>query len=140
MNGETSTAGLLAAIERIEQTGRELQRAMAEGLASINGARERLLAGSAVSEMVADLVAEGGRDARLKASVAIEAYEHAVMVYRAGLIRAMVDDERLSFAQVARRMEVSRQMIARLYHYDEGEGDGSSCDSTDEPVPQTAAP
>ena len=41
------------------------------------------------------------------------------MMYRVGLIRAMVDEEKLSFAEVARRMGVSRQMIARLYSYDE---------------------
>jgi predicted DNA-binding protein (UPF0251 family) len=40
-------------------------------------------------------------------------------MYRVGLIRAMVDEEKLSFAEVARRMCVSRQMIARLYSYDE---------------------
>jgi hypothetical protein len=114
-----STPRLLEAIKRIEQTGEEAQRAIGEGIASIDGARERLVAGVPVSEIVADLIAQGGREARLRSSAAIEAYEHAVMVYRAGLIRAMVDEEKLSFAQVARRMGVSRQMTARLYRYDE---------------------
>ena len=41
------------------------------------------------------------------------------MLYRAGLIRAMVDDEKLSFTAVGRRLGVSRQMVARLYRYDE---------------------
>ena len=114
-----STPRLLEAIERIEQTGEEAQRAIGEGVASMDVARERLLAGVPVSEIVADLIAQGGRDARLRSSAAIEAYEHAVMVYRAGLIRVMVDEEKLSFAQVARRMGVSWQMTARLYRYDE---------------------
>jgi hypothetical protein len=114
-----STPWLLAAIKQIEQTGEEAQRAIGEGLASIEGARERLLAGVPVSEIVADLMAQGGREARLRSSGAIEAFEHAVMRYRVGLIRSMVDEEELSFAEVARRMGVSRQMIARLYRYDE---------------------
>jgi hypothetical protein len=114
-----STPRLLEAIKRIEQTGEEAQRAIGEGIASMDGARERLVAGAPVSEIVAELIAQGGRDARLRSSAAIEAYEHAVMVYRAGLIRAMVDEEKLSFAHVARRMGVSRQMTARLYRYDE---------------------
>jgi hypothetical protein len=114
-----STPWLLAAIKQIEQTGEEAQRAIGEGLASIEGARERLLAGVPVSEIVADLMAQGGREARLRSSGAIEAFEHAVMRYRVGLIRSMVDEEELSFAEVARRMGVSRQMIARLYRYEE---------------------
>jgi hypothetical protein len=114
-----ATPWLLEAIKRIEQTGEEAQRAIGEGLESIDGARERLMAGVPVSEIVADLMAEGGREARLRSSAAIEAFEHAVMMYRVGLIRAMVDEEKLTFAEVARRMGVSRQMIARLYRYHE---------------------
>jgi hypothetical protein len=39
-----STPRLLEAIKRIEQTGEEAQRAIGEGIASMDGARERLLA------------------------------------------------------------------------------------------------
>jgi len=119
MSRVASTAWLLEAIKRIEQTGKDAQTAIGEGLASIDGARRRLVADIPVSEIVADLMAQGGREARLRSSAAIEAFEHAVMMYRVGLIRAMVDEESLSFAEVARRMGVSRQMIARLYSYDE---------------------
>jgi hypothetical protein len=94
-------------------------RAIGEGIASIDGARERLVAGMSVSELVEDLIAKGGRETRLKSSAAVEAFEHAVMVYRVGLIRAMVDEEKLSFTEVGRRFGVSRQMIARLYRHDE---------------------
>jgi hypothetical protein len=111
-----STAWLLEAIKRIEQAGEEAQAAIGNGIVSTEVARERLLAGLPVSEIVADLIAQGGRETRLRASAAVDAYEHAVMVYRAGLVRAMVDEEHLSFAQVAQVMAVSRQMITRLYH------------------------
>ncbi len=114
-----STDSLLKAIERVEHTGEEAQRAIREGVASIDKAREQLIAGAPVSEIVVDLVARGGRDARLRSSAAIDAFEHAVMVYRVGLIRAMVDDEKLSFTEVGRRLGVSRQMIARLYRSDD---------------------
>jgi hypothetical protein len=119
MSRVASTPWLLEAIKRIEQTGEEAQRAIGEGLASVDGARERLMAGVPVSEIVADLMEQGGREARLRSSAAIASFEHAVMMYRVGLIRAMVDEEKLSFAEVARHMGVSRQMIARLYGYDE---------------------
>jgi hypothetical protein len=119
MSRVASVPRLLEAIKRIEQAGEDAQKAIGEGLASIDGARERLVAGVPVSEIVADLIAQGGRETRLRSSAAIEAFEHAVMVYRVGLIRAMVDEEKLTFAEIARRMGVSRQMIARLYRYDE---------------------
>ena len=114
-----STNWLLGAIERVEQAGDDAQRAIREGVASIDRAREQLVAGVPVSEIVDDLVARGGRDARLRSSAAIDAFEHAVMVYRVSLIRAMVDDEKLSFSEVGRRLGVSRQMVARLYRYEE---------------------
>lgn len=114
-----STNWLLEAIKRIEQIGEEAQRAISEGVASMDRARQQLVAGAAVSEIVDELIAQGGREARLRSSAAIDAFEHAVMLYRAGLIRAMVDDEQLSFTDVGHRLGVSRQMVARLYRYDE---------------------
>ena len=106
---------LLEAIERVERTGAEAQRAIADGVASIDSARQLLVAGTPVSRIVADLVKLGGRDARLRSSAAIDEFEHAVMIYRGGLIRAMVDDEKLSLTQVGRLLGISRQMTARLY-------------------------
>jgi hypothetical protein len=114
-----STDWLLEAIKRVEQTGEEAQRAIGEGVASIDTFRERLVAGAPASEIVDDGIAQGGRETRLRASAAIEAFEHAVMMYRVGLIRAMVDEEKLSFTEVGCRIGVSRQMIARLYRYDQ---------------------
>jgi hypothetical protein len=114
-----STNWLLEAIEQVEQTGEEAQRAIREGVASIESAREQLVAGAPVSQIVDDLIARGGREARLRSSTATDAFEHAVMVYRVGLIRAMVDDEKLSLSEVGRRLGVSRQMVARLYRSDE---------------------
>ena len=114
-----STNRLLEAIKRVEQAGEEAQRAIGEGVASIGRARDLLVGGWPVSEIVDDLVARGGRDARLRSSEAMAAFEHAVMLYRVGLIRAMVDEEKLSFTDVSRRLGVSRQMISRLYRFDD---------------------
>jgi len=65
MTPTASTAWLLEAIKQIEQTGDEAQRAIGNGVASTDMARERLVAGMPVSEIVADLIAQGGREARL---------------------------------------------------------------------------
>jgi hypothetical protein len=118
MSSVASTQWLLEAIKRVEQTGEEAQRAIGEGVESVDTARERLVAGAPVSEIVDELIAQGGREARLRSSAAVEAFGHAVMVYRVGLIRAMVDEEKLSFTEVGRRIGVTRQMISRLYRYD----------------------
>lgn len=118
-SSEANTNRLLEAIKRIELTGEEAQKAIRDGVASVEMARELLAAGAPVSELVDDLIARGGREARLRSSAAIDAFEHAVMVYRVGLIRAMVDDDRLSFTEIGRRLGVSRQMVARLYRFDE---------------------
>ena len=117
-----STNWLLEAIKQVVETGEAAQRAIGEGVASIDRARELLVAGVPVSEMVDDLIARGGRETRLTSSAAVDAFEHAVKVYRIGLIRAMVDDEQLSLTDVGRRLGVSRQMIARLYSSYEGPG------------------
>jgi DNA-directed RNA polymerase sigma subunit (sigma70/sigma32) len=77
------------------------------------------VAGAQVLQVVDYLIDRGGREARLRTSAAIDAFEHAIMVYRIGLIRAMVDDEKLSFTEVGRHLGVSRQMIARLYRANE---------------------
>ncbi len=114
-----STNRLLEAIERVEEAGDEAQKGIREGVASIDRARVQLVAGAPVSEIVDDLIARGGRQARLRSSAAIDAFEHAVMVYRVGLVRAMVDGEKLTFTEVGRHLGVSRQMIARLYGSDE---------------------
>ncbi len=114
-----TTNRLLEAIMRVEETGRAAQVAIGEGVASIDRAREKLLGGATVSQIVDDLVAQGGRETRLRSSAAINAFEHAIMVYRVGLIQAMVDDEKLSFSEVGRRLSVSRQMVARLYRRSE---------------------
>jgi hypothetical protein len=106
---------LLEAIERVERTGAEARRAIADGVASIDSARELLVAGTPVSSVVADLVKLGGRQARLRSSAAIGEFEHAVMIYRGSLIRAMVDDEKLTLTEVGRLLGISRQMTARLY-------------------------
>jgi hypothetical protein len=64
---------------------------------------------------VDQLLAKGGRDARLRAARAIGAFEHAVMVLRARTLRALVDEEKMTLTDVARMMSISRQMCSRLY-------------------------
>jgi hypothetical protein len=47
--------------------------------------------------------------------VAFREFEAAVTDYRASMIRALVDEDHLTFTEVGELTEASRQMVARLY-------------------------
>jgi predicted DNA-binding protein (UPF0251 family) len=45
----------------------------------------------------------------------MDLYERAVMRLRGGVVRALIDEENVSLTELAQRMGVSRQVVARLY-------------------------
>jgi predicted DNA-binding protein (UPF0251 family) len=47
--------------------------------------------------------------------LAFRELERAVADYRASKVRALVDEEQLTFTEVAKLTGVSRQIVARLY-------------------------
>jgi hypothetical protein len=73
------------------------------------------MAGKPLDEIVHDLIAGGGRQKRLGSAEAFRQYEQAVASMRAGVVRALVDEDGLSLTEVSRRLGVSRQAAARLY-------------------------
>jgi hypothetical protein len=66
-------------------------------------------------QLVQDVIEQGGKDVRLASTGAFEAYERAVTSYRSQVIRALVDEEGMTFTEVGALLAVSRQMAARLY-------------------------
>lgn len=112
-----STDWLLESIRRVERTGESARAAITRAVESIEGSRQQRIEGKPISSIVDDLMARGGRESRLKSAAAVDDFEHAIMEFRVGLIRALIDDEGLSFSEVGRRIGVSRQMVARLYRY-----------------------
>ncbi|MDX6287168.1 MAG: hypothetical protein QOG53_2653 [Frankiales bacterium] len=105
----------VASIDAIAQAADELRAALDSTLATLAPAREERLAGVGLVDIVSGLVARGGRTTRLAPTVAFREFELAVTAYRARAIQALVDDEHLTFTEVAKLTGVSRQMIARLY-------------------------
>jgi hypothetical protein len=97
------------AVEAVDAAARDVHAAM------LKDAVEERSGGSSVQAVVAGLVDRGGRNARLAPTVAYERFEATLTAYRARAIRALVDEEGLSFTDVGRLTGVSRQMVARLY-------------------------
>jgi DNA invertase Pin-like site-specific DNA recombinase len=73
------------------------------------------VAGDGLVDIIPALVARGGRETRLAPTRAYHAFERAITAYRARAIRELVDDEHMTYTEIAELIGVSRQMVARLY-------------------------
>ena len=105
----------VASIDAVAQAAEELRVALDSTLATLVPARQERLANVGMLEIVRGMAARGGRTTRLAPTVAFREFERAVTMCRARAVRALVDDEHLTFTEVANLTGVSRQMIARLY-------------------------
>ncbi len=103
---------LVAAIDRVADAGREACDAIALSIAALEVSRKARSEGESVAVVVDTLV---GREARLRSTAAFHEWERSSASMRAGVVRPLVDEDRLSLAEVAGRLEVSRQAAARLY-------------------------
>ncbi|MDQ1713470.1 MAG: hypothetical protein QOE45_2920 [Frankiaceae bacterium] len=102
-------------IDRVEGAGQALHRAVEDALDLLRQARSERLGGAELVDIVGRLVERGGRGVRLAPTVAYREFERAMTAYRAGAIRSFVDDDGLTYSEIAAMTGVSRQMIARLY-------------------------
>jgi hypothetical protein len=106
---------MIGAVDRVEVAARTLHEAVDALVAEIAEAGKGSRALRPVDEISLSLASRDFRGTRLQAMVALDEFTCAVMLFRAGMVRALVHDANLSFTQVADRMKVSRQMVARLY-------------------------
>jgi hypothetical protein len=111
----TSKDWLVVSVEAVESAARDAHAALDTVVEMLGQAARERTASSSVQAVVAGLMERGGRDTRLAPTVAFAQFEAAVTAYRALAIRALVDEEGLSFTAVGRLTGVSRQMVARLY-------------------------
>jgi hypothetical protein len=103
------------AIDRIERSAANLYEATEATVESLRQARADRLAGVDLVKVVDGLVERGGRQARLAPQVAFEAFERALGEYRSEAIRALVDEQHMTFSEVGDLTGVSRQIVAKLY-------------------------
>ena len=102
-------------IGEVERAAQALHDAVERTVGMLRRARADRLHGTEVVDIVGRLVDSGGRDTRRQADEAFADYERALSAFRAGTIRALVDDGGLSLAAVAQLTGASPQVVERLY-------------------------
>jgi hypothetical protein len=105
----------IASVDRIDGAANDLHEALERFVDALREARSGRLAGSGAVDITHGLVARGGRTLRLAPTVAFREFEAAVTDYRASMIRALVDEDHLTFTEIGELTGASRQMVARLY-------------------------
>jgi hypothetical protein len=113
----------IASIGRVEGAAHELHEALGRAMDGLCEAGSRRLAGG-LAPLTSSMVwwLAGGREARLAPTVALREFEATATDYRASMIRALVDQEHLTFTEVGELTGASRQMVARLYRRAGGGG------------------
>lgn len=103
------------AVERVAETGRLTCREIEHAVRELDAGRQARLSGRPVTEVADELIERGGPAIRNRTAQAFRDYERAIGALRAALVRTLVDEHGHTFTDVARRLTVSRQAIARLY-------------------------
>jgi hypothetical protein len=106
---------VIAAIDEIDRCRLAVTAAMDDARAVLAQAREERRTGVPVPDVLDNLLERDGRAKRLRVAAAFAAYERQAMEVRAAMVRELVDTEGMTLTAVAQRIEVSRQMAARLY-------------------------
>jgi len=113
-------------VGRIDEQDRgaanDLNEALERVMDVLRGGPEQTSCGVRVVDITQDLVAHGGRETRLAPTVAFRGFEAALTDFRASMVRALVDEDLMTFTEVGELIGVSRQMVARLYRRAGGSG------------------
>ena len=104
----------VSAARRVGVAGREACDAINSAVELLELLIQARLAGASHLE-IADDFGHGARALRMASVDAFREFERSVAVMRSSLVRILVDEFGLSFADVASRLAVSRQAVARLY-------------------------
>ena len=119
----------VAATEEVAAAGRAACNAIESAIRALEvGARARTT-GVPLVDVVDELIGAGGRDVRLATADAFHEFERALAVMRARVVCTLVEEDGLSLTEVALRLRISRQAVARLYQHAR-EGDGPAGDVT----------
>jgi hypothetical protein len=111
--GEALTEdSFVAAIDRVSDAGRRACSAIEAALGALDAGREARQSGATLAQVVDLLMSGGGREVRVGSAKALVDYERAIAAMRALVVRALVDEEGMSFTDVAARLRISRQAAA----------------------------
>jgi len=110
------------AAEQVATAGRAACAAIEAAVGALEvGVRARAT-GESLADIVDEMIDAGGRPVRLAAAEAFHGFERAVAEMRARVVCALIDEEGLSLTEVALRLRISRQAVARLYRQTKGDG------------------
>jgi hypothetical protein len=116
----------VASIDDVQRSANDLKAAIDRTMDALVEARVSRLAGVRLVDIVHGLVARGGRETRLGPARAFKAWEATITAYRAKAVRALVDEDHMTYTQIGELIGVSRQMVARLYRSAAAESDHST--------------
>jgi hypothetical protein len=105
----------IGSIEAVEHAARALQDAVDGTVGMLRRARAARLHGTALREIVRQLLEEGGADVRLRADEALAGYTAAITAYRARTIQTLVDEGGMTLPEVAALLAVPEEQVASLY-------------------------
>ena len=105
---------VLAAIEAVQRAAEAAARALTELRDGLEQSRRQRVMGMPLPLIVDAQLQADRLDARRRASAAIQEYEHAYMLVRAEIIRRLIEDHGYTLSEVAKGLQISRQMASRL--------------------------
>lgn len=113
----------VAAAEEVAAAGRAACEAIESAIRALDVGAQARSSSVPLVDIVDELISAGGRGVRLSAADAFHEFERAVAEMRARVVCMLVDADGLSYTEVARRLQISRQAVARLYRAAKEEGD-----------------
>jgi DNA-directed RNA polymerase specialized sigma24 family protein len=120
----------VASAEEVAAAGRAACDAIESAIRALDVAAQARSSGIPLADVVDELISAGGRGLRLSATDAFHEFERAVAEMRARVVGVLVDADGLSYTEVARRLQISRQAVARLYRAANEEGHEPAGDDT----------
>src|SRR4051794_30074858 len=118
---------LLARIDDVLRAAAAARAELEAAVDVLSPVRADRVAGVPLPTLAIRLAGEGAAP-RHAVAAAYREYEQSVAALRAQVVRALVDEEGATISDLARRMGVSRQTVARLYETGGGVGQELSTD------------
>jgi DNA-directed RNA polymerase specialized sigma24 family protein len=105
----------VVAAEEVAAAGRAACGAIESAVRALEVGAEARTRGVPLVDIVDELIGAGGRTVRLATADAFHEFERAVAEMRTRVVCTLVEEDGRSLTDVAVRLQISRQAVARLY-------------------------
>ena len=106
---------MIASIAATTDSGKAVADAIQTFLSHLEQARQRRASGADVLQVFEAQVADDSPLVRVQLGEALRRFEHEIRLFRALVVSVLVDEEKMTLSAVARRLNLSRQLVTRLY-------------------------